>query len=375
MLAGWQPGPQSPQLALLRMCDGAHKLYTVGTLVDGELSHRPLLWAPGSPLGRPRLAVLCTDHSQARAPTRCPLPSELWRPAGCLLIRRCKQPGNRCERHVFIRSVGCEVVLVSDGAAEFAWWSPDSESLATAGRGSEGNQVRLLLHSVVSGRCRSVDLLLSAPTSVLMADAMAWSPDSRLVLSLLSLLPSNKRTMIAAFVDAESAAVSTQQLHLPGAGASLVWGASGYVAFACMDVSQESCMVCVCLAAGRPQRLQVLHRLQTGSVITSLSCSASGLLCSWVDIGNYAWSSGIPLIYTVGGRSAAIVVCELQTGRTRAVAQLLSSPFQWASVGGRFSRFLGSQNVAVVRWQADGQILVVWEPNNRGWRNAWQLTF
>ena len=129
---------------------------------------------------------------------------------------------------------------MSDDAAEFAWWSPDSESLATAGRGSEWNQARLLLHSVVSGTCRSVDLLLSAPTAVLMADAMAWSPESRLVLSLLSLPFSTERTMIAAFVDADSAAVSMQQLDLPGLGESLVWGASGFVAFACTDVSQMS---------------------------------------------------------------------------------------------------------------------------------------
>ena len=51
---GRQPGPHNTQLALLRMCDGAHKLYRVGTLTEGAMPPRPLLWAPGSPLGPPQ---------------------------------------------------------------------------------------------------------------------------------------------------------------------------------------------------------------------------------------------------------------------------------------------------------------------------------
>ena len=56
------------QLALLRMRDGAHTVYTVETLdlARKEIPVLQVLWDPSAPQDRPRLAVVRSSYEKAR---------------------------------------------------------------------------------------------------------------------------------------------------------------------------------------------------------------------------------------------------------------------------------------------------------------------
>ena len=117
-------------------------------------------------------------------------------------------------------------------------------------------------------------------------------------------------------------------------------------------------MVCLCLAVGSPVRITLLHKLNTGLIVTHLSCAPSGLLCSWVEVVDKSWN---PLAsfglgsrdYKIAETSARVVVADFATGRSREVAQLMSPAFQWQPLMPK-DQHEAQRRPAQAQWAPDG---------------------
>ena len=260
-----------------------------------------------------------------------------------------------CQPHVYIRSVGCEVIVVAKEGFMVAapQFSPNGQSiLAIVGTKPAQFNLKLLLFSI---KIRAFTVVqLRQEMSTLLERRIAWSPNSRTVLCALTLQQPGSRLSLVA-VDTASAAITYQRANMSGVCTHVSWGAAAYVALACTDVDQRAAAVYLCLAVGSPLRISLLHKVDTSLIITHLSCPPSGLLCSWVEVVDKSWLPSSCLRFghhEVKDTTAAVVVAEFATGRSASVALLESPAFHWRPVN--LDDKEAERHPAQAHWAPDG---------------------
>ena len=219
-------------------------------------------------------------------------------------------------------------------------FSPNGQSILAMGGTKAAGRSRTMQLALYSISTRAFTLLQLRPkASAVLSNGAAWSPTSETVLCALTPTHTVEALdLILAAVDAASAAVTCQRMHMSGVCNQVSWGAAGYVALACTNVSrivqQRAAAVYLCLAVGSPVRITVLHKVSTGLIITHLSCSPSGLLCSWLDVLDEYWGPNDSFCgdHYIGEGTATVKVAEFATGRSGKVAELASPAFKWRPV-------------------------------------------
>ena len=270
-----------------------------------------------------------------------------------------------CPRLAHLTAVGVEVLQVRAelGTAESAMWSPDGELVAHVDQSTTAHPAAnmLLVTSAASGQQLTV-VPLAPPV---LYSCTFWTPDSQLLISINGLQ--------ATFVDRQSHATRLQQISLSQQPDYAYDGLhramcsrAGLVVVA--QLGEQRGIISICSLIGKPQELEVLRQITTGTVVLGFALSPCGLLLAWADFGGSSRQHQDPEALFVKVRAKPCVqVCELATGRCATLCKgARKAEFSWTALPASEKAFAFEAGLlrahACLSWTSSGTTVCMWAP-------------